>query len=103
MNEKYTIDTTSKGEVEVSLKSMNGISKESIAEAYDETELEKLLINSISDQDARKESWKLAYKDIPLPPRGIPTDTMRELSERRNELAENYFQKIKNGKIKVNI
>lgn len=101
MKDKFTIDTNSKGEVEVSAKSMNGISKESIAEASDENELEKLLMNSINEQDAKKEAWKLAYKDVPLPPRGLPVDTMKELSERRNEVAETYFKKIMSGEIKL--
>ena len=101
--EKYRIDTNSKGEMEVSTKSLNGISEELIADASNEAELEKLLMNRMDEQAAKKEAWKLAYKDIPLPPRGVPLETMKELSEKRAEIADMYPKKIITGEIKIDL
>lgn len=50
----------------------------------------------ISDQDARKEAWKLAYKEVPLPSGSVPLEARLEMQQKRNEAAEKYYQEIIN-------
>ena len=48
----------------------------------------------INEQDARKEAWKLAYKEVPLPPNSVPLEIRLEMQQKRNEVAEKYYREI---------
>ena len=50
----------------------------------------------ISEQDARREAWKMAYKEVPLPPGAVSLEVRLEMQKKRNEVAEKYFKEIIN-------
>ena len=82
------------GEMELSLELLNQISEDVIAQVNSSEEMEIVLSKQLIEQYARKEAWKRAYKEIPLPSGTISLEARREMQERRNDLAEWYYLDI---------
>jgi len=78
----------------ISLDLVNSISQELIALTETQEDLERLALNTFKEQEARKEAWKMAYKEIPMPNGIVSLETRRMMQERRNELAEEFYQQI---------
>ena len=95
MREEFYVETKD-GVTVVSVDLVNRISQSLIAMTESEEELNNLVMVQMNEQYARKEAWKLAYREVPLPIGSISLEARREIQERRNELAEMYYQKIIN-------
>ncbi len=93
MREELYVET-SYGRRFVSEDLINGISQYLIAKTETEEELGDLVMAKINEQDARKEAWKLAYKEVPLPPNSVPLEIRLEMQQKRNEVAEKYYREI---------
>jgi len=87
---------TRNGEIEVSVDTINRVSEYLIAKVDTEAELGDLIVSSLDEQDAKKEAWKLAYKEVPVQYGSIPLQARIEIAERRNELAQKYFNQLMN-------
>lgn len=95
MMNRYVVGTKD-GEVEVSVGTINRLSEYLIAKADTEEELGDLVMSTMSEQDAKKEAWKLAYKEVPVPTGSIPLQARIEIAEKRQELANKYFNELLN-------
>ena len=94
MREEYT--TKTKDSVIVSVDLVNQIAQELIAQAETEEELENLVLSYTQEQELRKKAWKKAYQEYPIQSGYVPIDTRREIQLKRDELAEKYYQQLKN-------
>lgn len=93
MFDKVLVETRD-GEIEVSVDTINRVSEYLIAKVDTEAELGDLIVSSLNEQDAKKEAWKLAYKEVPVPGGILPLQARIEIAERRNELAQKYFNQL---------
>lgn len=78
----------------LSIDLLNQISEEIVAQVSSSKELDAITQSYALEQYARKEAWKRAYKEIPLPSGSIPLDVRRTIQEQRNDLAEYYYLQI---------
>lgn len=78
----------------VSLDLINSISQDLIALTETEEELESLVNKVAQEQYIRKEAWKMAYKECPLPVGSVSLEIRREIQEKRNELADLYYEEL---------
>ena len=81
-------------EDELSINLLNQISEEIIARVHSSEELYDVVDKQLLEQYARKEGWKRAYKEIPVPAGSITLEARKEIQDRRNDLAEWYYLEI---------
>ncbi len=87
-------DVSSSQEDVLSISFLNQISEEIIAKVHSSEELYEVVDRQSLEQYARKEGWKRAYKEIPLPSSSVPLEVRKDLQDRRNDLAEWYYLEI---------
>ena len=85
---------TRHGEVDVSVNAINKVSEYLIAKVDTENDLGDLAVTQQKEQEARTEALKLAYKEVPIPSGQIPIHIRIAMAEKRNELAEKYYEEI---------
>ncbi len=90
---EYRVNTQN-GETELSLDLLNQISEEVIAQVHTKEELSGIISQQLIEQYARKEAWKRAYRDFPLPTSNMTLEARRDLQDRRNDRAEWYYLDI---------
>ena len=81
----------------VSADCINEISEYLIAKVDNQDDLNNIIYNQVLEKAARQEALKRAYKEIPIPSYRVPVETLRELSEERNELTEKFYIQIISG------
>ncbi len=86
-------DVSGKQEV-LSISLLNQISEEIIAKVHSSEELYEVVDRQALEQYARKEGWKRAYREIPLPQGSVTLEVRKDLQDRRNDLAEWYYLEI---------